>query len=155
MPLNIDATWSKPMTLLDGSKHKAIYHITNLDRIPEAAGAYIFARRHGRNVVPLYVGETANLRKRLEQHLNDVSVMKGIENAPSGKRLFLFCQVRTKRGQNIKKVLDILQRALIEHALSAGHQLLNIQLTKTKVNTITFKGNRTSEKLAPRNMMTR
>lgn len=155
MALNINATWSRPVELLDGSKHNAIYRVADLVRIPETAGAYIFARRHGGNVVPLYIGETTNLRKRLEQHLNNVWVMKGIEGATAGKRLYLYCQVRTKRGQSIKSVLDVLQRALIEHALSAGHDLLNIQLTKTKVHRITFKGNRTSEKLAPRSMLTR
>ncbi|MCC6967566.1 MAG: GIY-YIG nuclease family protein [Nitrospira sp.] len=104
--LNINASWSKPIELLDGSNDNAIYRVADLARVPEAPGAYAFARRHGKNVVPLYIGETTNLRKRLEQHLNDVWVMKSIENAPSGKRLYMYCQVRTKQGQKLERVLD-------------------------------------------------
>ena len=79
--------------------------------------------------------------------------MKGIENAPSGERLYLFAQVQKKRGQNIERVLGVLQRALIEHALSVGHNLLNIQLTKGKLHKIEFQGNRISEKLFTRTML--
>jgi len=79
--------------------------------------------------------------------------MKGIENAPRGQRIFLYAQAKTKQAQKIDRVLDILQRALVEHALSAGHNLLNVQLTKTKVHVIDFEGNRTSEKLFTRKML--
>ena len=152
--LNINATWANPIELLDGSGRNLIYRISDLSRVPETAGVYVFARRYGSNVVPLYIGETLNLRKRLEEHLDNVSIMKGIENASSrGKRLYLFARVQTKRGQNINKVLDVLQRALIEHALSVGHDLLNVQLTKTKLHKIKFEGNRTSEKLFTRTML--
>ncbi len=81
--------------------------------------------------------------------------MKSIESAPSGERLFLYCEIKTKKGQRLKKVLEVLQKALIEHALSEGHTLLNIQLTREGTHTITFKGNRASEKLAPRIMYVR
>jgi len=151
--LNIHATWANPIELLPGSEKNLIYRIGDLGRVPETAGVYVFARRYGSHVVPLYIGETLNLRKRLEEHLNNVSIMKGIENAPAGKRLYLFARVQTKRGQNIDRVLNVLQRALIEHALSVGHDLLNLQLTKTKLHKIEFQGNRTSEKLFTRTML--
>lgn len=153
MALNIDATWSKPIELLDASNAQESYRVANLESIPEEAGAYIFARRHGASVEPIYIGETLDLRKRLEEHLlKNVRLMKGLEGAQAGKRLYLYCTVKPKRGQDIRKVLKVLQRALVEHALSAGHKLMNIQLTKTPLHTITFKGNRTSEKIAPRKM---
>ena len=135
------------------SKQNAIYRIGDIDRVPESAGVYVFARRHGRKIVPLYIGETTNLRKRLEQHFNDVKIMKGIENAPRGQRVFLYAQAKTKQAQKIERVLDILQRALVEHALSGGHNLLNVQLTETKVHMMDFEGNRTSEKLFTRKML--
>lgn len=150
--LNIEATWSKPIEFLDGSKENLIYAVGDIERIPEKPGAYVLGRKHGDNLVPLYIGETTNLRKRLTQHLNDVWIMKGVENAPSGKRMLMYCLVRTKKGQRLDKVLEVLQKALIQHALSEGHELLNTQLTKTKVHSILFKGNRDSEKLAPRKM---
>lgn len=153
--LSIDAKWAKPLKLLDGSKQQAIYRLADISKIPETPGAYVFARKHGVNWVPLYIGETENLRKRTEQNLNDVWLMKGIESSSSGRRLFLYCEVKTKKDQKLKKVLEVLQEALIEHAMSAGHQLLNTQLTKKKTHTITFKGNRASEKLAPRTMYVR
>ncbi len=151
--LNINATWANPIELLDGSKENLIYRIGNLGRVPKTAGVYVFARKHGNKVIPLYIGETLDLRQRLEQHFKDVPIMKGIENALLGKRLYLFAQVQKKRGQNINRVLNVLQRALIEHALSVGHDLLNIQLTKAKLHKIEFQGNRTSEKLFTRTML--
>jgi len=150
--LNIDATWSKPMPLIDDSKNNMIYAVRNITVVPERPGAYLFARRHGSIIAPLYVGETANLRSRLLQHLNDVRIMKGLEAAPSGERLFLFCEPRFKKGQRQNKVLELLQKTLISHAMSEGWELLNIQLTRIKFHTISFKGNRVSERLAPRRM---
>jgi hypothetical protein len=151
--LNIDAVWSKPIELLDGGRDGLIYRIGDLQGIPDSPGAYVFARLFGENVTPLYIGETTTLRSRLNQHLNmNLRLMKGIENAANGKRVFLFCEVHLRRGQKINQVLKVLQSALIEHALSEGHKLLNVQLARTPVHTINFRGNRHSEQLAPRQM---
>lgn len=154
--LNIGAKWSKPIRLLDGSRDGLIYRVSDLDTIPDTPGAYVFARKHGRKVAPLYIGETMNLRSRLNQHLGmNLKLMKGIEAAAIGKRIFFYCAVRTKQKQNLKQVLKVLQSALIEYALSEGHKLLNKQGAKTPVHTINLTGNRYSKQLAPRQMYRR
>jgi putative iron-dependent peroxidase len=100
--------------------------VAEIEDVPEEPGVYVFARSFRKKVVPLYVGETGNLRSRLTQHLKgNVRLMKGIQNAPNGRRIFLFGEVQLKRGQNVKKVCSVLQRALIKRALSEGHDLLN------------------------------
>jgi hypothetical protein len=147
--LDIEAEWSRPMPLVNGSKSNMIYDLPDKSKLPPVPGAYLFARIHGAKIVPIYIGETENLSTRLDQHLNDVSMMMGLKNAPTGARVFMYCKVTTKKGQQLSKVLNVLQKALIEHALSEGHELLNTQLTKTRVNEITFKGNRDSEKVFP------
>ncbi len=66
--LNFKASWAQPVLLTDGAFHGLTYWVKNMKSVPENPGAYVFARVHGKRVVPLYIGETANLRKRLEQH---------------------------------------------------------------------------------------
>ncbi len=102
-------------------------------------------------MIPLYVGETGNIRTRLQQHLkNNVRLMKGIQRVRNGKRIFLFGKVRLKPGQKPEKVRSVLQRTLIERALSKGHELLNDKGVKTPVHTVRSTGNRYSEQIAGR-----
>jgi len=149
--LHIDVEWSKPLNLVDDPEEKLIYAVEEIEDVPEEPGVYVFARSFGTSVIPLYVGETGNLRSRLTQHLkNNVRLMRGIQNAPNGRRIFLFGEVRLKRGQKVKKVCSVLQRALIERALSEGHELLNDKGAKTPVHSIRSTGNRYSEQVAGR-----
>lgn len=155
MALTINATWSKPLPLIDGSSENLIYKIAQLEAIPSTTGVYIFARSYGDNAVPLYVGQADNLKARIVQQLNNLKLMKGLQKMPNGNRMLLYCEAKIARGQDRKKVLAILENALIDHALSAGHELLNKQGTKRPTHQIKFSGNRMSEKLAPRNMLIR
>jgi len=156
MSLNIDATWYKPLVLKDGNADNLIYSCPKFDSVPEAAGVYIFGREYGDAIFPLYIGRSTNLRLRLEQHLeHSVRLMNNIQKAPAGTRFFLFCTVSLKRGQKEESVLQTLESALISHALAEGHQLLNEQGTRRPNHTIRFKGNRTSEAIAPRFMRVR
>jgi len=99
---------------------------------------------------PLYVGKALNLRRRIEQQLNSVRLMKGILESQIGRRYY--CVPQLKRGQRAVRVIGILEQALISHALSEDFELLQKQGTKTPNHTIRFLGNRTSEDLAPRRM---
>lgn len=78
--------------------------------------------------------------------------MMGIKNAPSGRRILFVARLYLKRGQQMGKVLDIVESALIKNAISQGHDLLNQQGTKTKVHVIRSKGNNSSRQLAPLTM---
>lgn len=155
MALKIVGTWSKALPLSNGADSNLIYSVKDLDSIPNKSGVYVFARSHGQNVIPMYVGQADKLKSRILQQLNNVRLMKGIEKMPNGKRVLLYCEAKIGRGQTKKKVLAVLENGLIDHALSEGHELLNKQGTKRPAHSITFYGNRTSEKLAPRNMLIR
>lgn len=155
MALHIKAHWAEPVTITLGDDKSEIYSCREIDEVPSTPGVYIFARRHGKTVKPLYIGQTGNLNKRLCQHLDSVSLMKGIKAAPTGTRLFLYCEPLLRRGQKLARVLDVLENALIDHALSEGHELFNVQGTKRPSHSIAFSGNRTSEALVPRTMLLR
>jgi hypothetical protein len=149
--LNFNAAWAQPIDLIDGSHEGLTYAVADWTRLPEEPGAYVFARIHGDKVKPLYIGETANIRTRIDQHLkSNVRLMNGIKKAPNGKRILMYCTIKTNSNKRRDTMLAVLQRGLIEHALSEGYELLNIQLTKMPVHSIAFSGNRFSEQLAPR-----
>ena len=152
MALFINCSWSEPISLVDGTKENQIYHTDEIDRIPDKPGIYVFARSHGESVSPMYIGQADNLKKRIEQQFNNVNLMMSIKNAPKAKRILLYCEAKIHKRQNRKQVLAILENALIDHALSEGHVLVNKQGTKRPTHKIEFKGNRTSEKVAPRKM---
>jgi len=151
--LKIDLKWDKPVRLKDGSKTNQIYAIRNLDRIPNRAGVYIFARSFGRSIAPLYVGQASRVRKRIDDQLNNVRLMMGVKNAQAGRRILLVAHLKLHPGQQEKKVLDIVESALIKHALAEGYELLNKQGVKTSVHVIKSKGNTSSKQVAPLRML--
>jgi hypothetical protein len=151
MALNIEAAWCRPIKLRL-ARSGAIYDSDRINHIPSDPGIYIFYREHGTAKAPLYIGRALNLRRRIEQQLDSVRLMTGIRDAQRGTRFLVYCVPRLKRGQKARRVIRILENALIAHALAADYELLQKQGTKTPNHTIHFKGNRTSEAIAPRHM---
>lgn len=155
MALNIGARWLRPLELRRSNNRQFIYECPEIENVPESPGVYLFGRQHGDSAVPLYVGRTMNLKVRLGQHLNSVRLMGGLLDAANGQRFFMACVVQLKRGQRMEKVLRVLEDGLIAHALAEGHELLQRQGTKRPAHQVNFTGNRTSECIAPRDMMIR
>lgn len=150
--MQIQATWSKPITLKKGTPGGLIY-VLDLEDLPEEPGVYVFARKHGNRVVPIYIGETMSIRGRVRTHLNSLPLMRAIENAPKGGRLFMYCTVKAGSKEKAKKHVKVLEKALLMHVQSEGHELFNKKGTKLPTDTISFCGNRTSEAIAPRIML--
>jgi GIY-YIG catalytic domain-containing protein len=144
--MEINAIWSNPTKLLDGSKRNLIYFFA-LDKIPQESGCYIFYNKHGNSYSALYIGQADNLKKRLEQQQNNVKLMMGIKNSTSGHKHLVYCTIKPKQGQKLNKVLKLVEDNLIDIALSNGNELLNIQGTRNKYDYIIFSGNRHSEKM--------
>jgi len=141
--MEIDATWAVPIDLTpigDGYR-------LDLDVIGDHPAVYLIARRHGDRSVPLYIGRTAKLQRRMRQHFDSLRFMRALSDFPSGTRFLAWSTFRLKQGQRLKRVMGIVERGLILHALSEGHQLINIQGTRTPVDTVNFTGN-----LAARNI---
>ena len=67
--------------------------------------------------------------------------MKGyLEEAKNGKRVVFVGYPAVKPGQKLEKVLTLLERALIRHFLSEGHDLVNQQGTRIRRHSIESSG---------------
>lgn len=150
--MQIEATWSQPITLKKGPSGGLIYEL-NLEELPEEPGVYVFGRKYGNRVAPIYIGETLSLRARIKGHLNSLALMRAIEGAPNGKRFLIYCTVKAGSREKAKTHIKVLEKALIMHSQSEGHELFNKKGTKLPTDTILFTGNRTSEAIAPRIML--
>ncbi len=150
--MKIALKWEKPLRLRDGSRLNQIYFCRGFERLSGKPGVYVFARKFGKNVVPLYIGQARKLGGRIEGQFNNLRLMMGIKNAQAGRRILLIARLYLKRGQQRSKVLDIVESALIKNALAQGHDLLNQQGTKTKVHVIRSQGNSSSRQVAPLTM---
>lgn len=150
--MKIALRWEKPMRLKDASNQNRIYYCPGSNRLPRKPGVYVFARRHGKNVAPLYIGQASRLRSRIEDQFNNLRLMMGIKNAQAGRRILLVARLYLKPGQQMSKVLDIVESALIKNALAQGHDLVNQHGTKTKVHVISSRGNGSSRQVAPLRM---
>ena len=129
--MKIAITWDKPLRLRDGAKFSQVYYCPRLDRVSNKAGVYVFARSFGTVVAPLYVGQALRLRSRIGHHFKgNVRLMIRLKEADIGRRILLVGRLKLGRGQQKKKVLDIVESSLIKHALTQGHVLLNKQGVK-------------------------
>lgn len=151
--MRIDLRWERPIRLRDGSRQNQIYLARGLERISKKAGVYIFARTFGKFIEPLYVGQALKVRDRVEFQLNNVRLMMGVKNAQAGRRILLVAYLKLHPGQQKGKVLDIVESAIIKHALAGGCELLNKQGVKTKVHMVLSKGNKSSKQVAPLRML--
>jgi hypothetical protein len=150
--MQIEASWSKPIDLKKCKPGGLIYEL-DLEKLPTDPGVYVFGRSHGDTVSPIYIGETLNIRSRIKGHLNSLPLMRAIENAPTGSRFLIYCTVKAGSPAKAKKHVKVIEKALILHAQGEGHVLFNKKGTKLPTDEISFKGNRTSEAIAPRSML--
>ena len=126
MKLNLQ--WAKPISLKDGSKQNLIYTIDQ-NKLPQASGVYIFGRRFGNSIEALYVGQALNIHSRVKGQLNNLALMKAVQNSSIGKRVVITGQFMAGPGQQPKKCLSLIERSLIRNFLSSGHDLVNKQGT--------------------------
>ena len=127
--------WHTPLPLRNGHRENLIYTVDE-EKIPNIPGIYVFARKHGKSMEPLYVGRANDLQARIIQQLNNARLMKGIENASAGHRKLLLAECITKPGQQLDKALKIAESAFIKHYLAEGHELLNIQGKQRRIHKI-------------------
>ena len=155
--MELELRWKKPLHLIDGSEWQMIYCLDedDEDSIPEEPGIYVFGRKFGDSFVPLYIGQAKNLCSRIGNQFNNLRLMRGIEDAESGKRLLVFAEFYAKPGQQLAKCLDIIESALIENALTQGFELLNKQGTKTPTHALNFSGARDGARIFSKEMYVR
>ena len=142
--MDIEITWRTPIKLESApqeSNQDFIIHESDAKRVPDAPGVYVFARKHGKKYEPIYIGQADNLKLRLAQHLKtNLALIKALRFAKAGAKVVLVAEIATKQGQQIDRVLNIVEPALIADAVAAGYTLLNKQLTSATFHKITSKG---------------
>lgn len=137
--MRISVAWHRPARLrLPMSR---LHSYFDVDVLPDAPAVYLLARRFALRVEVLYVGKATSLRRRFRQQLNNLKLMQAIDDAAIGPRLLIYGTFNNRPGQRIDTVLDVVERALIDHFTEAGDQLINKLGTKLPVDLIEFDGN--------------
>ena len=124
--MKISVEWGSPVRLRHGSGHSLLIYVLNFNKLPDSPGVYVFARKWGKSMEALYVGQGTNIRSRVKGQFNNLRLMQHLKRAKTGKRFILFGEVITKPGQKMKKVLSLLERGLIRRFLFEGHDLARI-----------------------------
>jgi len=139
--MDLSVKWSPPINLLNGDKQNLIYVADGLDDWLDVPGVYMFARKFNDGVSPLYIGKAEKLGRRVLQHFkNNTRLMNGIKKAARGSKVIILAGFSPKPGQSTKKCIGLIERALIDHALTGGHKLLNVQGTRTPAHKVIFSG---------------
>jgi len=137
--MRISVTWHSPLRLpLPMSR---LHQRFDLEALPAEPAVYLFARRFGLRLEILYVGKATSLRHRIKQQLNNLKLMQAIDDAAIGPRMLIYGTFNNRPGQRAGVVLEIVERALIDHYTEAGDQLINKLGTKLPVDVIEFDGN--------------
>lgn len=132
--------WKKPIQLSDGSDQNLIY-VVDPERLPNAAGVYVFGRRRRNGgFEALYVGKASNIRHRVWGHRKNLPLMMHLKNAKQGKRVVRAGVYKARPGQNPGKCIPIIERALIRYFLSEGHDLVNKAGTRLRRHEISTFG---------------
>jgi hypothetical protein len=150
--MEIEIKWHTTIDLVGGSKNNLIYSVPNLENYYNIPGVYMFCRNYAKSIIPLYIGKSENIGKRVEQHLDTTTKMKAIEREPNGKRILIIGEVVPKKGQQISNCIKIVEKALIDHALANGYELINDKGTKSPYHTLSFFGNQLAKNFTRNNI---
>jgi hypothetical protein len=142
MAMKVKLTWDKPINL--GPKADFLNNLASVvANLPTDPGIYVFARRNASKIIPIYVGKSATgLRGRLKNQFNNLNLMTAVKKEPNGDRMLLLGRLKPQKKQEPERAVKIAERAHIEHALTAGFALVNIQGTKTPKHEIGISGRR-------------
>ena len=150
--MELQLIWHKPVKLKESRADSDYIYEIDLDRIPDEPGVYIFIRKYGVNQNALYIGKAKNLKSRLKQHLtNNVRLLRRIQNKESGSRAVAFGVFKPKPGQQVEKCISLIEKALIRHFISEGHNLLNI--SGVNITKHTLSSDKVYRKLLPHKIL--
>ena len=84
--MHLNVKWHKPMKLRKCKDTSTSIYELDLQNVPTTSGVYVFVRKFGKDLKPLYIGKALNLRTRINQQLGSLKLMRGIQNSASGLR---------------------------------------------------------------------
>ncbi|MGC6408894.1 GIY-YIG nuclease family protein [Bisgaard Taxon 45] len=139
--MKIQLNWYQPIELGSSSTLRNTLKDFDFTEIPEVAGIYMFYRekRNGGQEA-LYVGQSENIRRRFKQHSNSLALVEGLENTPQGTKMFIFAEIQTRGGNNLKYALKQAERGYIQYLLDNDHPLLNKKLLMDEFDLIVSVG---------------
>lgn len=162
--MKIELEWVGPIKLKP--RKTAGYSFAEVvDKLERRPGVYVFARKFGTNYYPIYIGKAQGIVGRLGTQFNNLALMESVKHwnpvdptdpalKMNGARvLFVGYLVKPKTVGQVESALKVAERALIEHALTEGHEIVNVQMTKTKYDEISSGGVKSSTAFAPRMML--
>lgn len=150
--MNIRAIWGEEILLHPDKKGNLIFEFPESE-LTDEAGCYVFYNRIRMRCNILYIGKASNIKARLNTQFNTVRLMNGIKKSGRGNKVLIYCTIKLKGGQKLEKALATLEKNLIKHAFSEGHELLNKHGSKIHFHEINFSGNRISQSLFGRNIL--
>jgi hypothetical protein len=145
--MNIKLRWHKPLLLRACADR---YECDDLHTVPAVPGIYVFGRKRGDVLEPLYIGLAKSLRLRTAQHFHNVRLMEGLRTARAGRRLLMIGELISKHPGNTGQVLRSIERAMIRHALEEGWEILNKHGTARKAYVLHHTGSRAARAWLPR-----
>jgi predicted GIY-YIG superfamily endonuclease len=140
--VQIKIEWAKPIQLQEHAPIKGFpLWIDDWESLPECAGVYVFARKYGMKIDPIYIGKADNLRIRIKQHLKgNVALVTAMRDGKKGYWIVMYAKHIRCTGQTAATAVKIAERALIYEAINAGFDLHNKQGKKILYSTIISEG---------------
>ncbi|WP_227461108.1 hypothetical protein [Cupriavidus pauculus] len=164
--MKIELNWTEPVPLK--SVQPAGYDFESVQEgLQNAPGIYVFARKFGDTYTPIYIGKAGNVARRLKGQFNNLKLMKQVNNwnptdpddaskRVTGTRvLFVGYLERPRVADSVKAALRLAERSVIEHALSEGFSIVNIQMTRTRYNEVQSRGSRKALAFCPSIMLSK
>jgi hypothetical protein len=154
--MTVAITWHNKVLL--GTKANFLKRVGDFDfsLCPDKPGVYVFARKFGKTLlIPIYIGKATNIRKRLKTQFNNHKLMQALASEKSGERVLLFGTIDSKSSSAIAKKLSLAERTHVAHALTAGYPLVNVQLTKGKVDIVRTSGTKSHNHPFPHIMLSK
>ncbi|MFP3743555.1 GIY-YIG nuclease family protein [Achromobacter sp. SIMBA_011] len=128
--INPSLFWHEPQFL------RSYPYVPDLDVVPKKGGVYIYYRVYGGLSDVFYVGRALNLRQRIKGQMNNLKLMNGIKAAAKGKRYLAYAEIVLRPGQTKSAAVNAAEKLLIRHFVDDGHNLMNIQGVKIKLQTL-------------------
>ncbi len=136
--MKIKVDWQKPVAL-QYSKRDTIEFENDIKTLPDEPGVYVFGRKWGTNFEALYVGKATSVRARIKTQQNSLKLMKHIHDAKTGKRVLLIGLYKGSEPKT-QKCIALIEKTLIRHFLSGGHDLANKAGTLIKKHEVISSG---------------
>jgi hypothetical protein len=146
--MEIDMTWYPPLPLSGGNPADLRYTVDGIEAWEDCPGVYMFCRKDGESLIPMYIGRSKNMYHRIRAHLATTTLMRRIDNGAKGKRVLMLGEYRPKSGQSSATALAIVEQALMALAFAEGYAVLNTAGTKTPTPAVTCSGFRRAKQVS-------